>query len=266
MSNFVDDLKAHPTLTGKIFYTGFKNEITLRNIGFEYSDNRSILNDINLKIAKNQSVAFVGESGSGKTTLLNIITGLITPKRGEFRIDDTKVTDLNIQSFQKRIGYITQDPVIFDDSVFNNVTIWEEKTKENLARFQEALRKAHIDEFVNGLEGKEDSRLGNNGISLSGGQKQRISIARELYKEVDFLFMDEATSALDSETERSIQQSIDELKGQYTIIMIAHRLSTIKNADQVVFIDKGTIKNHGTFQDLVMKESRFKEMVSLQEI
>jgi ABC-type multidrug transport system fused ATPase/permease subunit len=266
MSDFVKDLKAHPTLTGKILYTDFKNEISLRNIGFGYSENRPILKDINFKITKNQSVAFVGESGSGKTTLMNIVTGLITPSSGEFWIDETNVSDLSITSLQKRIGYITQDPVIFDDSVFNNVTLWEEKTEENLVRFHEALHKAHIEDFVSGLEGREDSRLGNNGVSLSGGQKQRISIARELFKEVDFLFMDEATSALDSETERSIQQSIDELKGQYTIIIIAHRLSTIKNADRVFFMDNGTIKSHGTFQELLYKEKRFKEMVSLQEI
>ncbi|MDO9551540.1 ABC transporter ATP-binding protein [Rhodonellum sp.] len=266
MSNFVDDLKAHPTVTGKTPYKGFKNEISLRHISFGYSENRPVLKDINFKIEKNQSVAFVGESGSGKTTLLNIVTGLITPTSGECWIDDIKVSDLNIQSFQKRIGYITQDPVVFDDSVFNNVTIWEEKTKENLARFQEALRKAHIDEFVSGLEGKEDSRLGNNGISLSGGQKQRISIARELYKEVDFLFMDEATSALDSETERSIQQCIDELKGKYTLITIAHRLTTIKNADQIIVLDKGEMVSMGTFEELIESSEKFKNSVALQNL
>nr|WP_255806896.1 ABC transporter ATP-binding protein [Belliella alkalica] len=266
MSDFVDDLKANPTLTGVKPYNGFKNEISLRNISFCYLDNKPILNNVNLTIGKNQSVAFVGESGSGKTTLLNIITGLIAPNIGEFWIDNTRVSDLDIQSFQKRIGYITQDPVIFDDSVFNNVTIWDEKNAKTLARFQEAVRKAHIEDFVSQLENREDSRLGNNGISLSGGQKQRISIARELYKEVDFLFMDEATSSLDSETERIIQQSIDDLKGQYTIIMIAHRLSTIKNVDQVIFMDKGAITNCGTFMELIIKESSFKEMVSLQRV
>lgn len=266
ISIFVADLKAHPTITGKGVFKGFKQELKLTNIQFSYLENRPILQDIQLTITKNESVAFVGESGSGKTTLLNVAAGLITPSSGEYTIDGQSVSELNIQSLQERMGYITQDPVIFDDTVFNNVTFWDEKSPENMQRFKEALRKAHIHEFVNELEQHEDTRLGNNGVSLSGGQKQRISIARELYKEVDFLFMDEATSALDSETERNIQQSIDELKGEYTIIIIAHRLSTIKNVDKVVVLNKGSVDYVGTYQEVLEKSAAFKRMVQLQEI
>jgi len=266
MSSFVQDLKAHPTKTGKQSFSRFSRSLTLRDISFSYNENRPILQNVNLNIDKNESVAFVGESGSGKTTLLNIVTGLIAPNAGNYLIDDTNVKDLNIQSLQERMGYITQDPVIFDETVFNNVSFWAKKNEANLHRFKQALQKAHIYDFVMELEHGEDTRLGNNGISLSGGQKQRISIARELYKEVDFLFMDEATSALDSETERNIQQSIDELKGQYTIIMIAHRLSTIKNVDKVVVMNKGKIDFIGTYQEVLEKSEAFKRMVQLQEV
>ena len=266
MSKFVADLKAHPTITGKGLFKGFKEELKLANLDFSYVENRPILKDIQLTITKNESVAFVGESGSGKTTLLNVAAFLIIPSSGQYTIDGQSVSELNIQSLQERMGYITQDPVIFDDTVFNNVTFWDEKSPENLQRFKEALRKAYILEYVNQLEQYEDTRLGNNGVSLSGGQKQRISIARELYKEVDFLLMDEATSALDSETERNIQESIDELKGEYTIIIIAHRLSTIKNVDKVVVLNKGKIDLIGSYQEVLDKSAAFKRMVKLQEV
>jgi subfamily B ATP-binding cassette protein MsbA len=266
MSVFVADLKANPTITGKDSFKGFRQEIVLKQIDFHYTAEKPILKKIDLKITKNDSVAFVGESGSGKTTLLNIVAGLINPKSGEYWIDGRKVNDLNIQSLQERIGYITQDPVIFDDTVFNNVTFWDQKTPENIKRFETALQKAHIAQLVEELTKKGDTRLGNNGVSLSGGQKQRISIARELYKEVDFLFMDEATSALDSETERAIQQSIEALKGQYTIIMIAHRLSTIKNVDKVVVLNQGKIDFIGAYHEVLEKSTAFKRMIQLQEV
>jgi ABC-type multidrug transport system fused ATPase/permease subunit len=171
-----------------------------------------------------------------------------------------------MRTFQNRIGYITQEPVIFDDNVFNNVTFWDEKTPENLNRFWEALRKASILDFVESLPEKENAPLGNNGIMASGGQKQRLSIARELYKDIDILIMDEATSALDSETEKAIQENIDALKGQYTIIIIAHRLSTIKNADEIVLMSKGEIIDKGSFSELIGSNETFKRMVNLQEL
>jgi subfamily B ATP-binding cassette protein MsbA len=266
MSSFFNELVAHANTPGRQPFTAFEHSLELKNIGFSYQKNRPILQAINLTIEKNESVAFVGESGSGKTTLLNIITGLIRPESGVYLIDGLPVNDLDIQSLQKHIGYITQDPVIFDDTFFNNVTFWAEHNKTNLGRFEDALRKAHVLAFVHGLEHQENTRLGNNGISLSGGQKQRISIARELYKQVDFLFMDEATSALDSETEKAIQENIDELKGQYTMLIIAHRLSTIKNVDRVVVMKEGQIENIGSYEELLEKSHVFKRMVELQEL
>ncbi|AXJ01700.1 ATP-binding cassette, subfamily B, MsbA [Cyclonatronum proteinivorum] len=263
---FIEELKKGKERTGKLTLQQFSKSIRLEQVSFYYGD-IPILLDINLELHKNRSIAFVGESGSGKTTLMNIISGLLKPTSGSVTIDGVDAKQLNIATFQKRIGYITQDPVIFNDTIYNNVTFWAPKTAENILRFEDSLRKASIRNFVMEEQpDKEETQLGNNGINLSGGQKQRISIARELFKDVDFLFLDEATSALDSETEKEIQDNIDQLKGQYTIIMIAHRLSTIKNADRVVVLNKGRIERIGTYKELIGESESFKRMVELQEV
>ena len=171
-----------------------------------------------------------------------------------------------MDSYQKRIGYIAQEPVVFSDTIFNNITFWDSPNEENIKRFQKAIEQASIKKFIEELPEKENTLLGNNGINLSGGQKQRISIARELYKEIDILILDEATSALDSETEREIQENIDKLKGNYTIVIIAHRLSTIKSADVICLMDQGRLSDQGNFDELIIKSDKFKRMVELQEI
>lgn len=266
MQEFVTELKKNKRKNGKINITSFNAQLKLENVSFAYNNLVPILKNVSLAIEKKETIALVGESGSGKTTLMNILSGLLIPTSGYFKIDQYDSVDVNIESFQKRVGYITQEPVIFDDTLFNNVTFWSEKTGTNIEKFNEALKKAHIYNLIKNKNNLEDARLGNNGISLSGGQKQRISIARELYKNVDFLFMDEATSALDSETEHQIQQNIDELKGDYTIVIIAHRLSTIRNADRVVFLKQGKIEQVGTYNDLIEKSVSFGKMVEFQEV
>lgn len=245
---------------------GFKNEIKIQNLNFSYNENEYQLSNINLVIPKNSSIAFVGGSGSGKTTLVNLIAGLLPYKEGSICVDKLELAQLNKLSFQHRIGYITQEPVIFNDTVYNNVTFWSPKTADNLVRFQKAIEQASLSDLIQDMSEKEDTQLGNNGVNISGGQKQRISIARELFKEIDILIMDEATSALDSETEKAIQESIDAIKGKYTIVIIAHRLSTIRNVDQVVLMEKGRIEAIDTFGDLVASNEKFKRMVELQEI
>ncbi len=243
----------------------FKEKLELCNAYFKF-DNSYIVKNINLIIRKNQSVAFVGESGSGKTTLVNILTGLLPLNDGTYSIDGFDINKININAFQQRIGYITQEAVIFNDTIFNNVTFWDEKTYENIERFNKALKMASCYDFIYSLPKKEESVLGNNGINISGGQKQRISIARELYKDVEILILDEATSALDSETEKIIQSSIECLKGKYTIIMIAHRLSTIKNVDQIFLMENGIIQASGNFNELKSISEKFTSMISLQQI
>lgn len=265
MLDFQKELDGKKQREGKEEVEQFRRAIDLRGVSFAYGEER-VLREVDLTVKKNETVAFVGESGSGKTTLVNLLAGLLPPDTGIMTVDGIGREELNTQSYQKRIGYITQEPVVFNDSVFNNVTFWQPRNAENERRCKEALKRAALLQFTLEQPRGLDTQLGNNGINLSGGQKQRISIARELYKDIDILIMDEATSALDSETEKFIQNQIEALHGEYTILVVAHRLSTVKNADRVVLMDKGRIKSIGTFKELVKKEKRFREMVELQEV
>lgn len=265
MQDFQKELEAGRERPGKNKVEEFSKSIELKEVSFSYGK-ELILKDINLQINQNESTAFVGESGSGKTTLVNLISGLLPESEGAIFIDDLPLKRINKESYQKRIGYVSQDPVIFNDTIYNNITFWAEKTPENLKRFEHAVQQASLEDFLEELPGGKETYLGNNGINLSGGQKQRVSIARELYKDIDILILDEATSALDSETEKAIQESIDALQGEYTILSVAHRLSTIRNADKIVFMDKGHIIDIDTFEGLVQKQERFKKMVELQEL
>ncbi len=244
---------------------GFGKELIFENVSFNYIENVNVLNKINLKIAKNETIAFVGESGSGKTTLMNMVVGLLDNYSGSIAVDQQDYKSFNLKSLQSKIGYITQEPVIFSDTVYNNVTFWAPRTEENLLKFNEVMHKAAIYDFIQSLPNKEQSQLGDNGVQVSGGQKQRISIARELYKDVELLLLDEATSALDSQTEKTIQQNIESLKGKYTIVIVAHRLSTVRNADRIVVLEQGNIEAIGSFDELVETSDRFKRMVELQE-
>ncbi|HBX87789.1 MAG TPA: ABC transporter ATP-binding protein [Marinilabiliaceae bacterium] len=243
------------------------SEIKFDDVMFSYDSdpNRMVLNGISLTIEKNKTVAFVGESGSGKTTLVNMLSGLLKPVRGKILIDGVELTAERVRAFRQRIGYITQEPVVFNDTVFNNVSFGAEKTAENEARFWDVIGKTALTETIKRMPGKENALLGDNGILISGGQKQRISIAREMFRDCSLLLMDEATSALDSENERIIQSNINALKGMYTIVIIAHRLSTVRNADEIYLLENGVITSSGTFDELVSKSPRFRKMVELQE-
>lgn len=248
-------------------FRDFKQGLTLKNVSFTYNNNQiPTLKQISCSIKKNTNVAIVGPSGSGKTTLMNILTGLLTPNNGEFYVDDINFNEIDQKSFRRKIGYIVQDATIFNDTLFNNVTFWEEKDEINFTRFMDAVKKANIDDFINSLPEKEETLIGSNGINVSGGQKQRIAIARELYKNVDILLMDEATSSLDTETEFEIQNNISNLKGNYTFITIAHRLATIREADQIILMENGAIKAIGDYEHLLKTSNAFRRMVELQEL
>lgn len=264
MQEFMTELTSGKEQQGTHLVERFGDAMVFEGVGFNYGK-RQVLKDISFTLHANKTLALVGESGSGKTSLMNLMAGLALPDEGEIFIDGQSVRQIDRRSFQRRIGYITQEPVIFSDTIFNNVTFWDKPTAENKLRFYEALRKAAVYDFVMALEEQEESPLGSNGIMVSGGQKQRISIARELYKDVDILLMDEATSALDSETEKAIQENIEALKGQYTIVIIAHRLSTVKNADQIMLLKQGRIDRIGRFEEMLKGSASFKKMVKLQE-
>ena len=263
--NFKKDLTKNKVSNGQLDIATFNDSINLEKVCFKYG-NSIILSDINLSIKKNETIAFVGESGSGKSTLVNILTGLLPIDSGKILFDGIPYKNLNINSFQKLIGYITQESIVFNDTIFNNVSFWDQRNKQTDQLFTNAIKNAAISDFINQQELKSDTLLGNNGVNLSGGQKQRISIAREFYKDPLIFFMDEATSSLDSETELIVQKNISNLKGSKTIIIVAHRLSTIKNADRIVFMHNGRIKNIGDFDYLTKNEPTFEKMVLNQDL
>ena len=262
---FQQELTANAEDIGKKEFLHLFHSIRLEHIHLNYGT-KLVLKDINLVIPKNSITALVGVSGSGKTSLINLVAGLIPASRGKVLVDNVDLNLLNKDQFQNRVGYITQESVVFNDTIFNNVTFWDEKTNENLTRFHKALLLANIEAFTLELPEKEDTLLGNSGINLSGGQKQRLSIARELYKEIDILIMDEATSALDSESELMIKQNIDSLKGKCTMILVAHRLSTVKSADKIILLKNGGIGFEGTFDELNATVPDFQRMVELQAL
>jgi subfamily B ATP-binding cassette protein MsbA len=250
---------------GTIDFGKLQHGISLVDVSFNF-ESTPILRNISLDISKKESIAFVGESGSGKTTLINIITGLYKIDHGEMLIDGTNIDQLKKETFQKRIGYVTQEAVIFNDTIFNNITLWAEPSQANLDKFNKVIAQTSLSTFLMDLPEKEDTVLGNAGLNISGGQRQRISIARELFKDIDILILDEATSALDSETEKFIQESIESLRGKLMLIIVAHRLSTIKNVDKIALLNKGRMMDIGSFEDLKEKNLLFKKMTEMQVI
>ena len=265
LQSFLKELKNNKeTLFQKSDLRVFE-QLEFRNVNFEYTSNQLILKNISLGIKAKDTIAIVGESGSGKTTLVNVIAGLLFANKGELLINGNPISETDIRAWRSKIGYITQEPVIFDDTLQNNITLWQPlKTKEQLNHFDKVLNMSAVDVFSNQLTEGLNTELGNNGVKLSGGQKQRVSIARELYKNIDLLILDEATASLDSETENIIQESLTKLKGEITLVFIAHRLSTIQHADKIILMDKGEIKDIGTFSELNQRNATFKRMVTLQ--
>lgn len=240
-------------------------KISLKQLNLSYNDFRA-LTDINLEINRNQSIALVGESGSGKTSLVNIICTLIPFDSGTFEVNNVPLHEIANHTYKQKIGYISQESTVFNATLFENISFWDEKSKVNLAKFEQVIDMCSLRKFYTALDEKENTLLGNNGINISGGQKQRISIARELYRDVDILIMDEATSALDSETEKEIKENIDLLKGKVTMIAIAHRLSTIKHVDVIYLMDAGRITDKGNFEALKKSSIAFKNLCGLQGI
>ena len=208
----------------------FNEKIELKNIYFEYTKNKKVLENISLIINKGDKIAFIGESGSGKSTLVDLIIGLYKPLKGEIFVDGEKLTISNIKSYRSKVGYIPQSIYLFDGTVGENVAFGYEYDKEKII---EVLKKANIYDFLSSKEGV-DTLVGDGGIQLSGGQKQRIGIARALYSDPEILVLDEATSALDSETEAKIMDEIYKVGSDKTLLIIAHRLSTIEKCNKVI--------------------------------
>jgi len=244
--------------------------ILFNSLSFSYNNEQIILDKLQLEIKANTTVAFAGESGAGKTTLVDLLTLLLKPTEGELTINGIPSEQIQLSSWRSQIGYVSQDTVVFDDTIANNICLWNGDYRNDSdirKKVEEAARKAYADGFIKQMTNSYETMVGERGVRVSGGQKQRLFIARELYKNPSLLILDEATSALDSESERYIQESIDNLKGSLTVVIIAHRLSTIRNADIIYVMDKGRIIESGSFEELSTKDqSRFSKMVNIQQI
>jgi len=242
----------------------FNKDIIFKNVTVTFPNGKRALNDINMVIKPRSTVAFVGHSGSGKSTIANMVTGILKPTGGEICFGDRKYDELNLKSLRENTGYVTQEDIIFDASIRDNISLWDKKIDEK--HLKKVIEMAHINGFVGGLREREGAMLGDNGLNISGGQRQRITIARELYKDTKLLILDEATSSLDSKSEKHIYENLKQFKGTKTMLVIAHRLSTIKNADYIYVLDDGRIVEEGRFEELIRRKGDFKKMIDDQKL
>jgi ABC-type multidrug transport system fused ATPase/permease subunit len=245
-------------------YNSFSDCIEFRNVSFSYNQHSQIIKDLNFKLRKGKTVAIVGGSGSGKTTITDLVLGLLEPDNGAIYIDNQPLTDVNLISYRKKIGYIGQETILVNDTIKQNI-IWGLDQSLSDEKIESIAKLCHVHEFVNALPEKYNTIIGDKGMMVSGGQRQRLAIARAIARDPELLILDEATSALDSETEKIIQQAIENLSDEVTILIIAHRLSTIVNADEIVVLENGSILEKGSFKELMNNDGRFKYMYDLQQ-
>jgi ABC-type bacteriocin/lantibiotic exporter with double-glycine peptidase domain len=236
-----------------------EEEIRFKDVYFKYKLNDNyILKNINFTIKKNTSIAFIGASGSGKTTIIDLISNLLQPTEGEIFYDGQSLSDTN-NSWSNNIGYVTQNPYLYDDTIESNIAMKfdNDLTDDEKHKVLYCSKNAHANEFIEKLAMNYKTRVGENGVILSGGQKQRIALAREFYSDPSILIFDEATSALDSETESVVNEYISSLRGEKTIVVIAHRINTIKNVDKIYVLHDGEVVEQGTYSDLVKHDNSY---------
>ncbi|MCK0131060.1 ABC transporter ATP-binding protein/permease [Flavobacteriaceae bacterium F08102] len=241
----------------------FSRDIVFDKISFKY-DSDYVLRDFSLSIKKGQTVAFVGQSGSGKSTLANLITRFYDINEGAIKIDGFNLKDVSKASLRAQLGIVTQDAILFNDSVANNLLLGKPDASEE--QIVEALKIANAYEFVKELPKGIHTNIGDGGGKLSGGQKQRLSIARAVLKNPPIMILDEATSALDTESEQLVQKAIEQLMQNRTSIVIAHRLSTIQNADNIVVLHKGKIVEQGKHEELLQRKGTYAKLVNMQSL
>jgi subfamily B ATP-binding cassette protein MsbA len=241
--------------------TAFDSGISIENITFRYGE-ENVLTNFSLTVPKGQTVALVGQSGSGKSTIANLLTRFYDVQEGNIKIDGTDIRDYKLKTLRGMMGLVTQDSILFNDTVRNNVALGKENaTDEEIIA---ALKVANAYEFVEGLPEGIHTNIGDSGNKLSGGQRQRLSIARAVLKNPPIMILDEATSALDTESERLVQQALEKMMQNRTSVVIAHRLSTIQKADKIVVMQKGRIVEQGTHDELIALNGTYKKLVTMQ--
>ena len=243
--------------------SSFDNGIILEKISFKYED-EYVLKDFNLTVPKGETVALVGQSGSGKSTIANLVTRFYDVNEGAIKIDGINIKDITKNSLRGLLGLVTQDSILFNDTVAKNITLGKENATEE--EIVEAAKIANAHEFITQLPNGYQTNIGDSGNKLSGGQKQRLSIARAVLKNPPIMVLDEATSALDTESERLVQDALEKMMQNRTSIVIAHRLSTIQNAHKIVVLQKGEIVEQGTHDELLIKNGIYKKLVAMQSL
>ncbi|WMN12456.1 ABC transporter ATP-binding protein [Marivirga salinae] len=241
----------------------FKSELSFKNVSFAYGEEK-VLKNININIQKGETIALVGPSGGGKSTLADLIPRFYDPIDGEVQIDGVSLKDLTVESLRAKMGIVSQESILFNDSIFNNIAFG--KPECTLEEVMQAAKVANAHEFISQMEGQYDAKIGERGTKLSGGQRQRISIARAILKNPDILILDEATSALDSESEKLVQDALTNLMKNRTSIVIAHRLSTIQEADKIYVMQEGEIIEEGKHDVLMQKGGVYKKLIEIQSV
>lgn len=239
----------------------FTDSIEFKQVSFAYQD-REVLSDINLKIPKGKTIALVGPSGGGKSTLMDLIPRFIEPQSGEILIDGKNIQKVTVNSLRALMGIVNQESILFNDTIFNNIAFG--KTDATKEQVENAARIANAHNFIMETEAGYETNIGDRGTKLSGGQRQRICIARAVLNNPPIMLLDEATSALDTESEKLVQEALDNLMKNRTSLIIAHRLSTIQNADMIVVLENGRIVQQGTHVELSIKEGLYKKLINMQ--
>jgi ATP-binding cassette, subfamily B, bacterial MsbA len=243
--------------------TNFSNSIEFKNVSFQYEE-KIILKNINLKVEKGKTVALVGSSGAGKSTLADLIPRFHDVSDGELLIDGENIKSYSLHSVRSQMGIVTQEPILFNDTIANNIALGMNTATE--AQVREAARIANADNYISNKENGYNTNIGDRGSKLSGGERQRLTIARAVLKNPPILILDEATSSLDTESERLVQDAINKMMQNRTSIVIAHRLSTIRHADEIIVLQRGEIAERGTHDELLQKSGIYKRLVDLQEV
>ena len=243
---------------------GLHDAIRFSGVKFRYENGREVLHGIDLEIPKGRTIAIVGASGAGKSTLVDLIPRFYDPSEGNISIDGTDIRDVPLQDLRALMGNVNQDPILFNDTIFNNIAFGKQDASPE--EVEAAARIAGAHDFILEKEAGYQTNIGDRGVKLSGGQRQRISIARAILKNPPVLILDEATASLDTESERSVQEALEKLMSGRTTIAIAHRLSTIRNADEIIVMDEGRIVERGRHDELIARGGYYRKLHDMQAL